>query len=49
MKIAETDRLILRGWKEDDYLDSYEFMSDERVMLQKLHSYLLNIYLKTII
>lgn len=31
MNTIETDRLILRGWKIDDYLDFYEFASDEIV------------------
>lgn len=31
MNTIETDRLILRDWKIDDYLDFYEFASDERV------------------
>lgn len=31
MITIDTDRLILRGWNEDDYLDFHEFMSDERV------------------
>ena len=31
MNITETNRLILRGWKVDDYLDMYEFNSDEKV------------------
>ena len=31
MNRIETDRLILRDWKETDYLDLYEFISDDRV------------------
>lgn len=31
MNTIETDRLILRGWKADDYLDLYEYASDYRV------------------
>ena len=31
MNIIETNRLILRGWKVDDYLDMYEINSDEKV------------------
>ena len=31
MNTIETDRLILRGWKEDDYIDFHEFVSDDRV------------------
>lgn len=31
MNIIETNRLILRDWKVDDYLDMYEFNSDEKV------------------
>lgn len=31
MNIADTDRLIIRGWQQDDYLDMYEFNSDEKV------------------
>jgi len=31
LNCIETDRLILRGWKETDYLDLYEFISDDRV------------------
>ena len=31
MNSIETERLILRGWKESDYLDLYEFISDDRV------------------
>jgi len=31
LNTIETDRLILRGWKETDYLDLYEFISDDRV------------------
>ena len=31
MNTIETDRLILRGWKYDDYLDFHEFVSDDRV------------------
>lgn len=31
MNIINTDKLILRGWNENDYTDFYEFMSDERV------------------
>jgi ribosomal-protein-alanine N-acetyltransferase len=30
LNTIETDRLILRGWKEDDYLDLHEFVSDDR-------------------
>lgn len=33
MKIIETYRLILRGWKVDDCSDMYEFNSDEKVNL----------------
>lgn len=33
MNIIETDRLILRRWHVDDYLDMYEFNSDENVNL----------------
>ena len=31
MNVIETDRLILRGWKFDAYIDMYEFDSDEKV------------------
>lgn len=31
MKTLETDRLILRDWKEEDYLDLYEYACDDRV------------------
>lgn len=31
MNSIESDRLILRGWKTDDYLDFHEFISDEKV------------------
>ncbi|WP_020060985.1 hypothetical protein [Bacillus sp. 123MFChir2] len=31
MKMLETNRLILRNWQESDYLDLYEYASDERV------------------
>lgn len=31
MKTIESDRLILRGWRMDDYLDFHEFISDEKV------------------
>ncbi|MCB2291524.1 GNAT family N-acetyltransferase [Clostridium sp. CS001] len=31
MNTIETDRLILRSWKEDDYLDFHEFASDHKV------------------
>lgn len=31
MNTIETDRLILRSWKEDDYLDFHEFASDDKV------------------
>jgi ribosomal-protein-alanine N-acetyltransferase len=31
LNTIETDRLILRGWKYDDYLDFHEFVSDDRV------------------
>lgn len=31
MNTIETNRLILRGWKVEDYLDMYEFNSDEKV------------------
>lgn len=31
LKLIETDRLVLRQWKSDDYLDFHEFVSDERV------------------
>lgn len=31
MDILETKRLILRNWHENDYLDLYEYASDERV------------------
>jgi [ribosomal protein S5]-alanine N-acetyltransferase len=31
LNIIETNRLIIRGWKIDDYLDMYEFNSDEKV------------------
>lgn len=31
MKSIETERLNLRGWKLEDYLDFYEYASDERV------------------
>lgn len=31
MNTIETDRLILRGWKENDYLDLHEFVSDDKV------------------
>ena len=27
----KTDRLILRGWKTENYLDLYEFASDEKI------------------
>lgn len=30
MNTIETARLILRGWKDDDYLDFHEFICDER-------------------
>ena len=28
MKILETDRLILRGWKESDLYDFYEYAKE---------------------
>ena len=31
MKIIETKRLILRKWCKDDYLDMYDYGSDDRV------------------
>lgn len=31
LNTIETDRLILREWKNDDYLDLHEFVSDDRV------------------
>jgi len=31
LNIIETNRLILRGWKVEDYLDMYEIDSDEKV------------------
>lgn len=31
MKIIETKRLILRKWCKDDYLDMYDYASDDRV------------------
>ena len=31
MKSIETSRLILRNWKDDDYLDLHEIISDDRV------------------
>ncbi|MDV3426212.1 MAG: GNAT family N-acetyltransferase [Bacillota bacterium] len=31
MNIIETNRLVLRGWKVEDYLDMYEINSDEKV------------------
>lgn len=31
MKTLETERLILRGWNTEDYLNFYEYASDERV------------------
>jgi len=31
LKTIETDRLILRGWEANDYLDLHEFLSDDRV------------------
>lgn len=31
MRTLETDRLILRSWCEEDYLDVYEYASDDRV------------------
>lgn len=31
MKTIETERLTLRAWKEDDYLDLYEYASNELV------------------
>lgn len=31
MNIIETNRLFIRSWKIDDYLDMYEFNSDEKV------------------
>lgn len=31
LNAIETDRLILRGWKDDDYLDLHEFVSDDKV------------------
>ena len=31
LKTIESDRLILRSWKEEDYLDLHEFISDPRV------------------
>lgn len=33
MNRIETNRLILRGWEIDDYLDMYEINSDEKVNL----------------
>lgn len=31
MNTIITDRLVLRGWKKDDYIGMYEFNSDEKV------------------
>lgn len=31
MKSIETERLILRKWCKDDYLDMYDYGSDDRV------------------
>lgn len=31
VKTLETERLILRAWNEEDYLDLYEYAQDERV------------------
>jgi ribosomal-protein-alanine N-acetyltransferase len=31
LNIIITDRLVLRGWKTDDYMDMYEFNSDEKI------------------
>ena len=31
MKIIKTKRLILRKWCKDDYLDMYDYASDDRV------------------
>lgn len=31
METLETDRLILRNWREDDYLDLFEYAGDDRV------------------
>lgn len=33
MNIIETNRLVLRGWKVEDYLDMYEINCDEKVNL----------------
>ena len=33
MNRIETNRLVLRGWKVEDYLDMYEIDSDEKVNL----------------
>ena len=35
MKIIETKRLILRKWCKDDYLDMYDYASDDRVGLMQ--------------
>lgn len=35
MNIIETDRLILRGWKEEDYLDLHEILSHEGVAINR--------------